>query len=262
MNLRHSHKLFVAVLLVLAAPGTSSGVVDAQSRALGQFATRADLEASSQTLQAAVASPAYGERIRSQAARDLAVVRQRLARGDFNVGERVVVSVRAPEVAFNDTLTVRDSLVIEIPGIRRVSLDGVLRSELEPRVAREVGLVVLNAQVSASPLLRVAVLGSVTTPGFRSVTPETTVDQLLAMGGSPDPRTPLGSLQFQRAGEVIVDGPELLDAIAAGRTLAALDLRDGDVLNVPAAPPPWDRAQTISLLTVFLAPVITLLIVR
>lgn len=250
--------LGILVLSLVVAPDASAQ----QSTTGGRFATRAELEATAQTLERAAASPAYSARLRGQAQRDLAQVRRRLISGDFLIGERIHVTVSATETNFDDTLTVRDSLVVEIPGIRRFSLAGVLRAELQERAHREVNAVVRNASVTARPLMRIAVLGAVTAPGFFAVTPETLVDQLLMLAGSPDANAPFERLRFMRADTVLMEGKDVLRAIADGRTLGSLDLRDGDVLRVPSGAAPWDRASTLQIVTVFAAPLIALLLTR
>lgn len=213
-------------------------------------------------LERSAASPAYGARLRARARADLAQLQARLSAGDFAVGQRIFVRVDGAASVFNDTLTVLDSLILDIPGVRRVRLAGVLRSELEPMVLGEVRQVVLNARVNVRLLTRVAVLGAVTSPGFFAVPAETLLDQMLAFARGPAPTAAIERLRVVRGDTVLMQGQAVLAAIADGRTLEGLDLRDGDALVVPLANPPWDRASLFSIAGIFLAPLITILVVR
>jgi protein involved in polysaccharide export with SLBB domain len=227
-----------------------------------RLATRVQLQATAQTLERSAASPAYGERLRARARADLERVRRRLAVGDFTPGERIIVRVEADSLLFADTITVLDSLVLNIPGVRRVTLDGVLRSELEQRLSASVGAVVRNARIVARPLMRVAVFGDVTNPGFHAVPAETLLDQLLSLSGSPSSTAAMRDLRVERADTVLYAGPEVLAAIARGRTLEALDLRDGDALIVPPGSAPWDRSSFLQIAGILVAPLIAVLVVR
>src|SRR5439155_428881 len=78
------------------------------------------------------------------------VVQMRLDQGDFRVGDRVVVTVEDPspvrgaadragveseEQQLSDTFTVGAGQELLLPGVGTVSLQGALRSELQPVVA-------------------------------------------------------------------------------------------------------------------------------
>ncbi len=227
-----------------------------------RLASRADLVALAQTLERAAESPAYGERLRARARNELGQVRRRLSVGDLKVGERIHIRVEGGEAPFADTVSVRDSMVIDVPNIRRFSVAGVLRSELEERVTSEVRAVIRNARVTVRPLMRVAVLGAVTTPGFRAIPSETLVDQLLSLGGSPSSTATLDKMRFMRGDLVLLDGPAVMAAIAQGRTLASLDLADGDALVVPSGSPPWDRSSALQIVSLLMAPLIAVVLAR
>ncbi len=227
-----------------------------------RLASRAELVTLAQTLERAAESPAYGERLRASARLDLAQVRRRLGVGDFTTGERIFIRVEGGEQPFADTISIRDSLIVDLPNIRRFSVTGVLRSELEEHVNNEVRAVIRNARVTAQPLLRVAVLGAVAAPGFRAVPSETLVDQLLFLGGSPAATATLDKMRFMRGDTVLLSGPAVMSAIAQGRTLASLDLSDGDALVIPTGSPPWDRASTFQLASMLMGPLLAFVLTR
>lgn len=225
-------------------------------------ATRAELQAALRLYENSAASPAYSDRILSQARAEASAVRTRLANGDFHVGDRIHLSVQGPTQLVNDTLTVGDSLILNVTGIRPVRLHGVLRSELHSVLLRDLGEVVREVRVSARPLMRVAVLGQVLRPGFQSVPSETLVDQLITGAGGPAPTAALDKLRLMRGDTVLFEGAELSRAIAESQTLGALDLRDGDVLVVTPQGAPWDRNGILQVASFFVGPLLTILVVR
>lgn len=244
-------------LTLLAAPAAAQTAEVEDWRA-----TRTQLQAEVQRLERSLASPAYSEATRRRALERLTAIQRRLAEGDFTVGERIYVQVQGQTVALNDTLTVQDSVLIVIPNIRRVRLAGVLRSELQELVSREVAEVVRGASVRATSLMRVAVVGEVARPGYHTVPPETLVDQLMMLAGGPTPNGDVGKLRLERGDTLLAAGGDVRVAIARGRTLASLDVRNGDALVVPARPQPWDRASTLNILSLLIGPLLTIVLVR
>ncbi|HET8771877.1 MAG TPA: SLBB domain-containing protein [Gemmatimonadaceae bacterium] len=244
------------------ADGSAAGPAAGPAAGSAWMADRAELTAALEVLDASAASTAYSERLRDRAREDAAQVRHRLTAGDFSVGDRIQLRVSGPTQLVDTTLTVGDSLILNVPGIKQVRLYGVLRSELESALTRDLGEVVRQVQVSAHPLIRIAVLGQVTTPGFLAVPPETLVDQLITLSGGPAPTAALDNMSVVRRDTVLWDGDELSGAIARGRTVAALNLRDGDALVVPPQGAPWDRAAVLQIASFFIGPLITILVVR
>lgn len=226
------------------------------------MASRAELTSTLEMLDASAASTAYSDRLRDRAREDAAQVRNRLTAGDFSVGDRIKLRVTGPTQLVDTTLAVGDSLTLNVPGIKQVRLYGVLRSELESTLGRDLGEVVRQVQVSARPLIRIAVLGQVTAPGFLAVPPETLVDELITLSGGPAATAALDNMSVVRRDTVLWDGDELSGAIARGRTVAALNLRDGDALVVPLQGEPWGRAAALQIASYFIGPLITILIVR
>lgn len=207
------------------------------------------------------ASTAHSERAR-RSARDRAMaVRARLVEGDFRIGDRIEVRVGG-EVPLMDTVTVLQDRRVLLRGIREVSLAGILRSELQLKLRADVIEVVRNATVGARPLMRDAVFGSVVRPGYLTVAGETTLDELLSLSGGLVPTAAVDRVTINRADTTLLSRQEDRLAIASARALDALELRDGDVLDVPPQSPPWDRSATISIVTLFLAPLITIFAVR
>jgi len=228
----------------------------------GRNVTRAELLAAVAVYDSSAASTAYSERVRGRARTIASSVRDRLTNGDFRVGDRIHLQVQGPTQLLDSTLAVGDSLILNVPGIRQVRLHGVLRSELASVLARDLGEVVRQPRITARTLLRVAVVGEVGTPGFRTVPEAMLVDQLLTLSGGPTATAALDRIRLMRGEEVILDGPAIAQAIAYGRTLEMLDFQDGDVLAIPPKGAPWDRTAVLQLAGFMLTPLLTILAAR
>ena len=88
--------LLVAPLAALAQEGRNVSRV---------YAIRADLQDQLKRLELAAGSPAYSLTLRQQARFEAELVRRRLDEGDFQVGDRILLSVEN-EPALSDTFTV------------------------------------------------------------------------------------------------------------------------------------------------------------
>lgn len=265
MRLRRSNlcsNLALTLVVALASTGAAHPLV-AQTPVTShtRMATRADLERLQVSYEQLAASTAYGDRTRAKARSQAEEVRRRLREGDFRVGDRIIVRV-AGGAAVLDTVTVTDGQRIEVSGVRQVDLAGVLRAELSTKVTTEVREIVKEATVSVLPLTRIAVYGAVVRPGYYAVPLETTLDQLISVAGGPTENARPERVRLMRGDVVILNGADVLEAIAQGRTLDALDTREGDVLDVERRDQGWQTANTVQIITVLLSPLITFLLLR
>jgi protein involved in polysaccharide export with SLBB domain len=191
---------------------------------------RAELEELLDRLETAASSPGYSGRIREQAAREAAVVRTRLQEGDFQVGDRVILQVLGE---FADTVAVEPGRVITLPGMGPIPLAGVLRSELEEHLTRELATYLRDPVVEASSLIRIAVLGRVGQQGFYTMPASLLVEEALMLAGGPAPEADLDEAEILRGDRVIWEDDALQRAIVEGRTLDQLSLRAGDRIMIP-----------------------------
>ena len=130
------------------------------------------------------------------------------------------------------------------------------------KVTAEVREIVKEATVTVRPLTRIAVFGAVQRPGYLSVPVETTLDQLISLAGGPTDAARLDRTRLLRGRSEILDGGEVLDAIAAGRTLDGLGTREGDILEVARRDQGWNTQNTVQLITVLISPIVTFLLLR
>lgn len=195
-----------------------SSVARAQS-AGGSFMTREALSAAASQADLSGNQP------------QAAAIRQRLATGDFKVGDRIVVGV-VSDVSRTDTITVRDGLTAEIPGRGAVSLSGVLRSELKDKVTAAVLVYVKAYEVSVTPLTRIAVLGEVVHPGYFALRSDIPISDAIMIAGGPTASADLKRSIVRRDNREFRSQDQTREALADGTTLDQLGLAGGDELVV------------------------------
>jgi protein involved in polysaccharide export with SLBB domain len=160
-----------------------------------------------------------------------AVIRQRLRDGDFQVGDRIVVTVVANETR-TDTLIVRTGRIIELPGKITIPLTGVLRSELQGLVETEVLKFVKAQQVVATPLMRLAILGEVARPGYFAFASHIPLTDAIMGAGGPSATADLERSIVRRGNQEYRSAKDTKAAIAKGLTLDQFGLTAGDELIV------------------------------
>lgn len=186
------------------------------------------------------------------------LLRQRLQKGDFQEGDRIVLVLESNPAAV-DTLQVQAGKVIQLPRMGEVSLEGVLRSELSDTLRHHLSRYLTNPGVRATPLLPIGVLGTVTNPGYYYTRADVVLRDVIMRAGGPRPEADLKRIEIRRGTEVIWRAQDVSVALADGISLDRLHLRAGDELHIPAA----RRLQLNSVLAVVSATVaITLAITQ
>lgn len=180
---------------------------------------------------------------------DAAAIHARLTEGDFQQGDRVLLSVegepqfpdrpvpvqqlRTIERQLSDTFTVGSGRELVLPVIGPISLRGVLRAELQPYLTQEIARFVKDPVVHAKGLIRVSVAGAVAKPGFYFVPTDAALSDALTAAGGPTQEAKLNKVRIERAGKRILQGNALRLAFTEGRTFDAMNLRAGDSFVVP-----------------------------
>jgi hypothetical protein len=162
---------------------------------------------------------------------EAAVIRDRLKKGDFTPGDRVVIHV-AQEQALNDTFPIRAGGVLILPNLPDISMNGVLRSEAQAYLTAQIAKYVLNATVLVDPLIRVSILGAVSKPGFYTVRADMLASEVVMAGGGPSGSANLRKTTVRRNGVVVRNEKELQVAFNRGVSLDALNLQAGDEIVV------------------------------
>jgi protein involved in polysaccharide export with SLBB domain len=197
-----------------AHPAVAQQTLDLDTRRV--YATRAEL-----TALLAGRDSAAGARLRA-----------RLVDGDFQPGDRILLSVEG-EQQLADTFSVDDARVLRLPTIGEVSLKGVLRAELEDYLRTRLAVYIQNPIVRARPLIRIAVIGEINRPGFYLVPPTSQIEDVIMLAGGPTHDTKLGGLVVQRSDGEVMGKDVVRLAMTEGRSLDQLGMRSGDRLFLP-----------------------------
>lgn len=252
--------LLILCAVTAASPPAAAGQTTLEWDPRGAEMGRQELEELVERLESAANSSGYSQRLREQARREAEVVRARLEEGDFQVGDRVAIQVEGePEIG--DTLVVGAGRVLTLPDMDPIPLDGVLRSELQSHLERELGRYLQDPIVRASSLVRIAVLGQVGSQGFYTMPASLLIEEALMRAGGPTQNADLDKAEILRGDRVIWRGDALKEAIIAGRTLDQLSLRAGDRIMVPGRSPGFFSGGVIRTLLVTL-PAISFAIYR
>lgn len=214
----HSVRILVATLGMVISPSSAF----AQSAPLGptrESEARESLEARARLAE------------QENRPAEAFLLRSRLQRGDFQEGDRIVVTLLG-SMTFNDTITVRAGKLLPLPRMDDVQLEGVLRSELTATLTNHLSKFLRDASVRATPLLRVAVLGQVQQPGFYYVGADVLLSDVLMKAGGPSANADLARTEIRRAGETIWDRASTSAAVSDGLSLDRLHLRAGDEIHV------------------------------
>lgn len=198
-------------------------------------ATRMELRQKLDSLKSAIdgSLDRTGEGGDNRRLRMAARIQDRLENGDLRTGDMVSVQVGADSI-LSGTYRVTEARTLDVPTVGQIDVDGLLYSEVGDRVQKGLGTVVRTTRIEVQPLIRVAVLGQVNSPGYYNLPPAATVsDALMAAGG------PTQSAQVQettlRQPERGGDQEPRRVASLTGRSLADLGIGRGDEVYVPSS---------------------------
>lgn len=190
------------------------------------------VEATRVELEAVAAHPPKG-----MTKQDLAAVQNRLAHGDFAVGDQILIQVQG-DTTYSDTFTVRSGRALVLPSMPPLSMEGVLRSEADSVIVGFLGKYLRNPQVTVTPLIRVGVLGGVTRPGYYDVAAQSLLsDVVMNAAGGLSPQGDMRKTTVNRGNEEVLDSKAVSQAVSTGSTLDLLNLQSGDNINVGVANP-------------------------
>lgn len=224
-------RISIPAILLGAATAASLGAQTSPT-AGPSYETRAHLEAEVRDADAANRTV------------EASLLRSRLKIGDFQEGDRIVVVLESNPTA-TDTMQVRAGRILQFPRMAEVSLDGVLRSELNDALRRHLSKYLTNPDVRATPLLPLSVLGNVVHPGFIYAPADYLLRDLIMRAGGPSADADMNKAEVRRAGKTIWNVKETRLALAEGLSLDRLHLRAGDEVYVP---PQRQRFQLTTIL--------------
>jgi len=218
------------LVLVAAAPDKVSAQEDWDPRRV--YMTREQLQGLLDRLELTAQSPAYSNTLRAQTRGEADLIRSRLREGDFQVGDRILLTVEN-EAALTDTFVVDRGVVVSLPLLGDVPLAGLLRSELDSTLTEYVGRYIRDPRVRARSLIPIAITGAVGQQGFLTVESELRLTDALMQAGGPTPAAEITRIRIERDDREIWDEEAVQQAITEGRTLDQMSLRAGDMIFVP-----------------------------
>ncbi len=221
---RRASPWFIGLLTLLSAASAVAQQPAGTTPPARVEATRAELEA-------LVAHPPKGMK-----PADLQAAQRRLANGDFNVGDRVLIEVTGDTV-YSDTFTVRTGRVLSLPSLPPLSLEGVLRSESDSVIAGFLTKYLRNPEVRVTPLMRIGILGGVVRPGYYDVPAQTILSDAVMIGGGLSPFGSMKKTTVFRGNEEVLNSKGVGLAISTGATLDLLNLQSGDNINIGVSNP-------------------------
>jgi protein involved in polysaccharide export with SLBB domain len=200
-------------------PGSKQAIRDSLAAVPRPQATRAELEA----LLAGKSRPVSEAEQR--------VIRDRLKQGDLQPGDRVLLEV-AGEKELTDTFTVRPERSLLLPNLPEISLVGVLRSELQGYLEKQLGRYLRDPVVQATALVRVGIFGPVAKPGYYNLPADALApDAIMAAGGPGGNADPSRSV-IRRNTVELASKEEVARAINAGQSLDQMNIQSGDQIIV------------------------------
>lgn len=241
--------LIAVALAVLAVRSASAQIPGTQLTQV--LVTRAQLDSLLQDYERASQSNIYSSVLRDDFRRKAALVRARLADGDFRPGDRINLEVEG-ETALIDTFVVQAGRQILLPSVGMIPLTGVLRSELTDFLTTRLRQFLRDPKVRAGALIKVTITGEVGKQGFYTVPVDIPVDAVFALAGGVASTADLRKIRIERRGDVIFDGNQLQDMITEGTTIDAMGIQAGDVFFIDAlpvkSPNPAQRFQALQYL--------------
>jgi protein involved in polysaccharide export with SLBB domain len=161
------------------------------------------------------------------------VIRERLSSGDFQIGDRVTLSVFGQPELQALTVPVEGGPLISLPQLGPITLRGVLRSELVAHLTQELSRFIINPQVQATSQIRISIQGAVGAPGFLHAPADMLLSEFIQMAGGPAGNANLEDIRIERINQVLWTGEEIEVVLVQGRTLDQMNLRGGDEVIVP-----------------------------
>jgi protein involved in polysaccharide export with SLBB domain len=229
VSLRFS--LIAAALVAMTAfsPASGRAQVAAPSETTGSVHTemsRAQLEELARAAEQDAAKTGSAEK-RMEATQ----IRTRLRDGDFQVGDRILLTVRG-DSTISDTVTVRAGRIIQLPNIPDISLQGVLRSELQSYLTTQLSRYIKHPDVQTTSLVRIALLGGVGKPGFYQVPADVQITDAIMLAGGPTGNSKIDKSKIKRNDQIVYSSDAVQKALQAGLTIDQLNLRPGDEIVV------------------------------
>jgi hypothetical protein len=225
-----AHQIRGRAVIVMALAAFAAAPAQLWSQAQPTvLSSRSELIAAAE--QAELAANTGSNAVRTKNKLIAAGIRQRLLNGDFQIGDRIVLTYLS-NVRHADTLIVRSGPVIQLFAEASLPLSGVLRSELSELVEKEVRKYVRAMEIEVTPLTRVGVMGEVVRPGYFALRSDVPLADAIMMAGGPTATADVERSMVRRGTVELRSSDETQQAISRGLTLDQFGLRAGDELII------------------------------
>jgi len=228
-----SQKVLACCTLAAALSFVAFGSTHAQDTAVGFAAKRIDLQTRLSARETELATAKLSSSKRRQAQAEIATLKGRLENGDFKTGDLLVVTVDVEALPRVDTATVRDGGLISISRVPDVSVAGALRSEVEEKVRKHVGVYFRNPDVRVNFTTRISIVGAVGRKGSLNVSPDRPIAELITLAGGGLPNAKTDQLEVRRAGRTVLSKDASKKALADGLTVEQAGIQNGDEVEIP-----------------------------
>jgi hypothetical protein len=213
-----------------SAPQPNMLMVPSAGDSAHSEATRSQLQALAITTEHDAAAASDGA-TRQQKQMQAATIRARLRDGDFDVGDRILLAIRGDSLV-SDTVTVRAGRMIRLENMPDISLQGVLRSELQDYLTTQLARYIKHPEIQTTSLVRVAVMGAVNKPGYYQLPADIAMADAIMIAGGPTQNADVSRTQMKRGTDVLYSSALLGQEVAKGATLDQLNIRPGDQIEI------------------------------
>jgi protein involved in polysaccharide export with SLBB domain len=219
--------------LLTAAVAFQAGAQTPDSRRV--LATREELTAALKELEQFAQSSGFSKAFRKQKETEAALLRERLEQGDLRPGDQIGLTVVGEPTLQNQQVKVRSGSAgstVLLPGLPEISLQGVLRSELQAHLAKELSRYIRDPQIDVQSFVRLSVLGGVGNPGFYDVPASALASDVVMQAGGPANNGDLKKVEVTRGKTVVLSEEAAAEALAQGLSIDQLNLQGGDQISV------------------------------
>lgn len=215
------------------AAATGSDVVTTIGNAQRSMVTRADLQAALDEITRQLASSGYSAAIRDAKTAQANAIRERLANGDMKTGDLIQLTLTGDGAGLTGWYAVNQNLSLSLPGGIEIPMRGILRSEVQDHLTKQIRNYVRDPILRAQTAIRVTLTGGVTKTGFFNVPTSALLSEvLMGAGGGPAGNANYAKSTVKRGSKVVVEGVEFEAALRDGKTIDQLSLQAGDEVNV------------------------------
>lgn len=175
---------------------------------------------------------------RDARAHDVAIVKSRLSNGDFHIGDRfMLTNLATPDGRpVTDSVVVRDSLNVSIGAWPAISLQGVLRAELQETMMNYAKRFQREPRLQVTPLTRLSVIGGVGRQGFYAVNPDSPLGDVITSTGM-GAGSQAQKITVYRGNDRLMSEKQVAEALRGGLTIDEAGLESGDQVRVAEQKP-------------------------